>query len=62
MSEPPAPKLPEVDSPPAEAILDDVPSKDDVIEGAQPAEAVVEEQPSVREVLGDADAGGTSGR
>lgn len=38
----PAPKLPEVDSPPADDVLDGVPSK----------EEVVEEQPSVDEILG----------
>lgn len=48
----PVPKLPEVESPPAEDVLDDVPSKEDVVEQAQPAEEIVDDQPSVDDLLG----------
>ena len=49
---PPAPKLPEVDSPPVEAVLDGVPSAEEIVEDATPADAIVDEQPSVDEILG----------
>lgn len=48
----PVPNLPEVESPPTEDVLDDVPSKEDVVEQAQPAEEIVDEQPSVDDLLG----------
>lgn len=48
----PAPKLPDVESPPAEDVLEDAPSKEDVVEQAQSAEDIVDEQPSVDELLG----------
>jgi hypothetical protein len=47
-----APRLPRVDSPPAEDVLEDVPSKEDVVAGAESREAIVEEQPGVDEILG----------
>jgi hypothetical protein len=49
---PPPAKLPEVESPPPEEVLDAVESKDDVIERAQAPEEIVGEQPSVDELLG----------
>ncbi len=49
---PPAtPKLPDVESPPAEDVLDGVPSTEEIIEHAQPAEEIVEQQPSVDELV-----------
>jgi hypothetical protein len=49
---PAAPKLPEVESPPPEDVLDDVPSTAEIVERAQSAGEVVEGQPSVAEILG----------
>ena len=49
---PDPPKLPEVDSPDKEKVLDGVPSADQVVERAQPADEIVDHQPSVDEVLG----------
>jgi hypothetical protein len=49
---PPAPKLPDVDSPPPEEVLDEVPAKEEVVKRARPADEIVEEQPSVDELLG----------
>jgi hypothetical protein len=49
---PPAPKLPEVESPPPEDLLGDVPDKDELVERATPVDEVVGEQPSVDELLG----------
>jgi hypothetical protein len=49
---PETPKLPEVDSPDPEKVLDGVPSADEVVERAQPAEEVVDEEPSVDDILG----------
>jgi hypothetical protein len=49
---PTPPKLPDVESPPPEHVLDGVPSKEEVVEHAQPAEEVVDGQPSVDEILG----------
>jgi hypothetical protein len=49
---PPLPKLPDIDSPPPEDVLDGVPAKEEVVEHAQSADEVVEEQPSVDEILG----------
>jgi hypothetical protein len=48
---PPAPALPEVDSPPPEDVLDGVPSTEEIIERAQSAEEIVEQQPSPEELL-----------
>ena len=50
---PPRPRLPDVDSPPPEDVLDAVPTTEDVVQDAQPAEEIVREQPSVDELLGD---------
>lgn len=47
----PAPKLPDVESPPAESVLDGVPSKEEIIEKAQSAEEIVQQQPQVDELL-----------
>jgi hypothetical protein len=47
-----APKLPEVDSPSQQDVLDGVPSADQVIEDAEAADEVVKHQPSVDEILG----------
>jgi hypothetical protein len=46
------PKLPEVDSPSQEDVLDGVPSAEQVIKDAQAADEVVKDQPSVDEILG----------
>ena len=48
----PAPKLPEVHSPPIEDVLHGVPSKEEIIEDAKSAEEIVEQQPSPVELLG----------
>ena len=45
------PKLPEVDSPPPEDVLEGVPSTEEIIKHAQAAEEIVEEQPSPDELL-----------
>jgi hypothetical protein len=49
---PAAPKLPEVESPPPEDVLDGVPSKEEIVEQAETAEKIVEEQPSPEQLLG----------
>jgi hypothetical protein len=49
---PPTPKLPDIDSPPAENVLDGVPSKEEVVKNAVSAEEIVAGQPSVDELLG----------
>ena len=46
-----APKLPGVESPPPEDVLDEVPPKEELVERARPAGEIVEEQPSVDELL-----------
>jgi hypothetical protein len=51
-SAPPAPKLPEVESPPPEDVLDSVPSREEIVEQAESAEKIVEAQPSPEELLG----------
>ncbi|MBV9465915.1 MAG: hypothetical protein JO206_09810 [Solirubrobacterales bacterium] len=51
-SPPPAPRLPDVDSPPAADVLAGVPSKEELIDNTESAEQVVEQQPSVEELLG----------
>ena len=48
---PPAPTLPDVDSPPPEDVLDNVPSTEEIIERAEPAHEIVNQQPSVEDVL-----------
>ena len=45
-------RVSEVDSPPKEDVLSDVPSKEEIIESAQSAQDVLAEQPSVDELLG----------
>lgn len=47
----PPPRLPDVDSPPAEDLLDGVPSKEVVVEDAQSSDEIVDAQPSVDELL-----------
>jgi hypothetical protein len=49
---PPPPKLPDIESPPAENLLDGVPSKEEVVAKAASAEEIVAGQPSVDELLG----------
>jgi hypothetical protein len=49
---PSTPALPTVDSPPAEAVLDDVPSTAQIIEHAESAEEILGHQPGVDELLG----------
>jgi hypothetical protein len=49
---PTPPKLPDVESPPAEDVLAGVPSKEEVVEHAESADEVVKQQPSVDEILG----------
>jgi hypothetical protein len=48
---PSAPTLPGVESPPAEDVIEDVPSTEDIIEQAQSAEEIVQQQPDVDELL-----------
>jgi hypothetical protein len=48
---PPAPKLPDVESPPPEDVLDEVPPKEELVKRARPADEIIEEQPSVEELL-----------
>ena len=52
---PPAPRLPGVDSPPPDGVLDGVPSTEEVVEQARTADEVIDEQPSVDEILGRGD-------
>jgi hypothetical protein len=49
---PEPPKLPEVESPAPEDVVDGVPSTEELIEQAEPAEDVLAHQPSVDEILG----------
>jgi len=49
---PPPPKLPDVDSPDADKVLDGVPSTAEVVEQAESAEDVLRAEPSVDEILG----------
>jgi hypothetical protein len=49
---PPPPKLPDVESPAPEDVLEGVPSKEEVVEQAEPVEDIVKDQPSVDEILG----------
>jgi len=46
------PKLPEVDSPPAEEVLDSVPSTDEVVKEARNVDEIVREQPTVDDLVG----------
>ena len=48
---PSAPKLPEVESPPPEAVLDGVPSTGEIVEDAQAADEIIQQQPGVDELL-----------
>jgi hypothetical protein len=48
---PSAPALPDVESPPPEDVIEDVPSTEDIIEQAQSAEEIVQQQPDVDELL-----------
>jgi len=48
---PPLPKLPDVESPPPEDVLDDVPPKEELLKLARSADEIVDEQPSVEELL-----------
>lgn len=48
---PPPPKLPDVESPPPEDVLDDVPPKEELVRRARLADEIVDEQPSVEELL-----------
>jgi hypothetical protein len=48
---PPAPKLPDVESPDPHDVLDDSPSPDEVVEQAQPSDEIIAEQPSVDELI-----------
>jgi hypothetical protein len=48
---PSAPALPDIDSPPPEAVLEDVPSPEEIIERAESAEDIVKQQPDVDELL-----------
>jgi hypothetical protein len=48
---PPAPDLPDVDSPPTEDVLKDVPSTDEIIKNAESADDIVKQQPSVEELV-----------
>ena len=49
---PPPPALPDVDSPPAEEVLDTLPSRQDVVDEAPSVAEIVREQPSVDDILG----------
>jgi hypothetical protein len=49
---PESPKLPEVESPSSEEVLDGSPSTEEVVERAQPADEIVDQQPTVDELLG----------
>jgi hypothetical protein len=44
--------LPEIDRAPVEAVLESLPSKEDVVQNAQSVEEIVRRQPSVDELLG----------
>jgi hypothetical protein len=48
---PTPPTLPDVESPPAEDVIENAPSTDDIIKQAQSAEEIVEQQPDVDELL-----------
>ncbi len=49
---PPPPRLPQIERPPPEKVLDSVPSTDEVVESARSAAEIVDEQPSVDEIIG----------
>ena len=49
---PPPPKLPDVEIPPAEEVIDQAAARDEVVERAKSAEEVVDEQPSVDDIVG----------
>lgn len=48
---PPTPALPEVDSPPAQDVLEGTPSTHEIIEQAQSVEEIVQQQPDTDELL-----------
>jgi hypothetical protein len=48
---PSPPTLPDVESPPAEDVIEDAPSTEDIIEQAQSAEEILQQQPDVDELL-----------
>jgi len=48
---PSSPRLPDVESPPAEDVIEDASSTEDIIEQAQSAEEIVQQQPDVDELL-----------
>ncbi len=50
---PPPPKLPDLERPSPEEVIDGVPSTSDVVDDAQSADDIVGEQPTVDELLGD---------
>jgi hypothetical protein len=50
---PRAPKLPQIDSPPPEDVLESVPSPQEIIEEAQSVEEIVKQQPSPEDLLGN---------
>ncbi len=45
--------LPDVDSPPPEEVLENLPSTQEIIEHADSAEQILEQQPSVEELVPD---------
>lgn len=45
------PKLPDVESPAPDDVLDDVPPREEVVEQAQPSDEIIAEQPSVDELI-----------
>lgn len=47
--------LPDVDSPPPEEVLENLPSTKEIIEHADTAEQILEQQPSVEELVPDRD-------
>ena len=47
----PPPALPDIDSPPIEDVLEQVPSTEEIIEHAESAEEIVKQQPGVDELL-----------
>ncbi len=48
----PSPTLPDVESPPAEDVIEDAPSIEEILEQAESAEEIVQQQPDVDELLG----------
>jgi hypothetical protein len=48
---PSSPALPDVESPPAEDVIEDAASTEDIIKQAQSAEEIVQQQPGLDELL-----------